>query len=102
MPIPILDADDKAQSYTQLQVEVPYIAVNEENYISLCPQELNTCKRIGYEHFCEELFVVKSKHKYSCASAVYFNLEHKIKQNCEFKFYFNKTDVTPSVLDGGH
>ena len=76
--------------------------VKKETYISLCPQELNTWKRIGYEHFCEELFVVKSKHKYSCASAVYFNLEEEIKQNCEFKFYFNKTDITPSVLDGGH
>ena len=50
----------------------------------------------------EELFVVKSKHKYSCASTVYFNLEHEIKQNCEFNFHFNKTNVTPSVLDGGH
>ena len=102
VPVPILDTNDKAQSYTQLKVEKPCIAVNEETYISLHPQELNTCKRIGYEHFCEELFVVKSKHKYSCASAVYFNLDHEIRQNCEFKFYFNKTDITPSVLDGGH
>ena len=101
-PVPILDANDKAQSYTQLKIEKPYIAVNEETYTSLHPQELNTCKRIGYEHFCEELFVVKSKHKYSCASMVYFNLEHEIKQNCEFNFHFNKTNVTPSVLDGGH
>ena len=52
------------------------------------PQELKTCKRIGYKHFCEELFVDKSKHKYSCASGVYFNLEHEIKQNCEFIFLF--------------
>ena len=74
--------------------------MNEETHVSLHPQELNTCKRIGYEHFGVELFVVKSKHKYSCGSAV--NLEHEIKQNCEFKFYFNKTDITPSVLDGGH
>ena len=64
-------------------------------------QELNTCKRIGYEYFCEELFVVKSKHKSSCASTVYFNLNHKIKQNCNFDYYFSKTDITPSVLDGG-
>ena len=64
-------------------------------------KELNTCKRIGYEYFCEELFVVKSKHKYSCASALYFNLNQEIKQNCDFDFYFNKTNVTPSVLDGG-
>ena len=102
VPMPILDANDKAQSYTQLKIKKPYIAVNEETYISLHPQELNTCKRIGYEHFCEELFVVKSKHKYSCASAVYFNLEYEIKQNCEFNFHFNKTNVMPSVLDGGH
>ena len=102
MPVPILDTNDKAQFYTQLKIEKSYIAVNEETYISLHPQELNTCKRIDYEHFCEELFVVMSKHKYSCASAVYFNLEHKIKQNCEFEFYFSKTEVTLSVLDGGH
>ena len=25
-----------------------------------------------------------------------------IKQNCEFKFYYNKTDVTPTVLEGGN
>ena len=40
-------------------------------------KELNTCKRIGYEYFCEELFVVKSKHKFRCASAVYFNYTMK-------------------------
>ena len=63
--------------------------------------ELNTCKKIGYEYFCEELFVVKSKHTFSCASAVYFNLNQEIKQNCNFDCYFNKTDITPLVLDGG-
>ena len=102
VPMPILDANDNTQSYTQLKEEKPYIAVDKETYISLHPQKLNTCKRIGYEHFCEELFVVKSKHKYSCVSAVYFNLGEEIKQNCEFEFYFNKTNITPSVLDGGH
>ena len=65
------------------------------------PKELNICERIGYEYFCEELFVVKSKHKCSCASAVYFNLNQEINENCEFNFYFNKTDITLSVLDGG-
>ena len=102
VPMSILVANNNSQSYTQLKVEKPYIAVNKETYISLCPQELNTCKRIGYEHFCEELFVVEGKHKYSCASTVYFNLEDEIKQNCEFEFYFSKTNITPSVLDGGH
>ena len=101
VPVPILDMNDKAQSHTQLKINKPYITLNDETYISLRSQELNTCKRICYEYFCEELFVVKSKHKFSCASAVYCNLNHEIKQNCNFDYYFNKTDITPSVLDGG-
>ena len=51
VPVPILDPNNKAQSYTQLKVGRPYIALNEKTYISLQPQELNMCKRIGYEHF---------------------------------------------------
>ena len=101
--VPILDTSYQAQSYTQLKIDKPYIALNEDTYISLCPQELKTCKKIGYEYFCEELFVVKSKNKYSCASALYFNLNSEIiKENCEFNFYFNKTYVKPAILDGGH
>ena len=57
VPVPILDTNNNAQSYTQLKVERPYIAVKKEMYISLHPQELNTCKRIGNEHFCEELWL---------------------------------------------
>ena len=84
VPLPILDTGNKIQSYAQLKIEKPYITLNVETYISICSQELNTCKRIGYEYFCEELFVVKSKHKYSCASAMYFNSNHDIKENCDF------------------
>ena len=57
---------------------------------------------IGYEFYCEELFMIKHKSSYSCESAIYFNLMTDIiKNNCDFDFYFNKTDVTPTVLDGG-
>ena len=61
VPIPILDQNVKAQSYTHLQIEKPYIALNSEMYISLRQQELRSCKRIGYEFYCEELFVVKTQ-----------------------------------------
>ena len=48
-------------------------------------------------------FVVKHKSKYSCESVIYFNLDAEtIKENCKFKFYYNKTDITPTVLDGGN
>ena len=34
---------------------------------------------------------------------IYFNLdENTIKENCKFKFYYNKTEITPIVLDGGN
>ena len=66
-------------------------------------EELRTCKKIGYEYYCEELFVVKSKSKYSCASALYFQLDRQtIKDNCIFDYYYIKTDVKPSILDGGY
>ena len=91
-----------AHSYTELKMDKPYIALNEETYITLHAQELKMCKRIGYEYYCKELFVIKSKMRYSCASAIYFNLESDmIKANCEFQYYFNKTNIKPTVLDGG-
>ena len=43
-----------------------------------------------------------SKARYSCLSAIYFDLgANIIKENCDFEFCFNKTDIKPSVLDGG-
>ena len=102
VPIPILDENEQVHSYTELKIEKPYIALNEETYMTLHAQELKMCKKIGYEYYCEELFVVKSKTRYSCASAIYFNLESDvIKANCEFLYYYNKTDIKPTVLDGG-
>ena len=71
-------------------------------YITLHTQELKMCKKIGYEYYCKELIVVKSKTRYSCTSAIYFNLESDvIKANCEFQYYYNKTNIKPTVLDGG-
>ena len=99
VPVPILDSSNKVQSYTQLKIAKPYIALNDEMYITMCPQELSNCKKICYEYFCEELFVVKSKNQYSCASAVYFNSNHDSKEDCDFYYYHNKTDITLSVLD---
>ena len=47
--------------------------------------------------------MVKHKSKYSCKSAIYFDLDSEIiKENCQFHFYYNKTDITPTVLDGGN
>ena len=47
--VPILDTGNKVQSYTQLKIEKPYIVLNDETYITIRPQELNNCKKIGYK-----------------------------------------------------
>ena len=102
VPVPVLDANTEAQSYTHLHVNKPYIALNSETYIVLTQQELRSCKKIGNEFYCEELFIVKHKSSYSCESTIYFNLTTDIiRNNCSFDFYYNKTDITPAVLDGG-
>ena len=74
VPVPILDKNIEAQSYTHLRVNKPYLALNSETYISLRHQELRSCKKIGYEFYCEELFIVTHKSSYSCESAIYFTL----------------------------
>ena len=101
VPVPITDQNTQVHSYTQLQIQKPCIALNSKTFISIQQQELRACKRIGYEFFCKELFMVKHKSKYSCESAIYFNLNmNSIKDNCNFKFYYNKIDILPMVLDG--
>ena len=103
IPVPILDVNERADSYTWIRIDKPYIALNLDTYISIRMEELRTCKKIGYEYYCEELFIVKRKAKYSCASALYFQLDRQmIKENCIFDYYYNKTDVKPSILDGGY
>ena len=102
VPVPILDTNTDTQSYTHLHVNKPYIALNSETYISLPQQELRLCKKIGDEFYCKELFIVKHKSCYSCESTIYFNLSTDIIRNtCNFDFYYNTTNVTPTVLDGG-
>ena len=76
--VPIVDKNPKVDSYTQLQIKKPYLALNSEMYINIRQQELTTCKRIGYEFYCEDLFVVSHKSIHSCKSAIYFDLDKDI------------------------
>ena len=75
IPVPIVDKNTRANSYMEILVKKPYIALNLETYINICQQELATCKRIGYEFYCKELFVVRHKSIHSCESAIYFDLD---------------------------
>ena len=101
--IPILDKNVQAKSYTQLKINKPYITLNSETCITLHTQELDTCNKIGYKYYKKELFVVKNKSRYSCGSVMYCDLGAEIvKESYGFDSYFNKTNIKPAVLDGGH
>ena len=103
VPVPIIDQNPNAQSYTELRIKKPYITLNSETYINIQQQELATCKIIGYKFYHEEHFIVTHKTIHSYKSAIYFDLDTEIiKHNCDFLFYFNKSDITPTVLDGGN
>ena len=74
-----------------------------ETYINVRQQELATCKRIGYQFFCEELFVVRHNLSTVAKAQYFFDLDKDIiKHKCDFTFYYNKTDITLTVLDGGN
>ena len=101
VPVPIVDRNLEANSYSQAKMQKPYITTNADYYVQLEMEELFMCKQISHIYFCEELFLVKHKTKHSCESALFYNLDSAlVKQNCKFIYYYNTT-VIPSVLDGG-
>ena len=47
--------------------------------------------------------MVKHRSQHNCESAICFDSNTEIiKENCEFQYFYNKTDVKPAVLDGGN
>ena len=103
VPVLIVDRNTKANSYMEILLKKPYKALNSETYINIHQQELATCKRIGYKFYCEEHFLVRHKSIHSCKSSIYFDSDTDIiKRNCDFIFHYNKSDITPTVLNGGY
>ena len=101
VPVPILDKNVKADSYSQVRIEKSYIAAGTDYYIQLRISELLMCKSIRYIYYCEELFVIKHKSRHSCVSAIFYNLgPATVIKNCKFDYYYNIT-VPPIILDGG-
>ena len=52
-PIPILDKNTKANSYSQIKLHKPYIAVGVDYYIQLHMTEMIMSKSIRYTYYCE-------------------------------------------------
>ncbi len=101
VPVPIPDTNEQAESYSEAIISKPYIAVRESYYIQLRIQELRMCKKIRFDYYCEELFLVKHQSMKTCESALFYNHNNgTILSSCDFKYTFN-ISVIPSVLDRG-
>ena len=101
VPVPIIDKNVKANSYSKVRIEKSYIAAGTDYYIQLRISELLMCKSIRHIYYCEELFVIKHKSRQSCVSAIFYNLgAATITKNCKFNYYYSTT-VPPVILDGG-
>ena len=102
VPVLIPDENDKADSYSQVQVEKPYIVVGTEYYIESRMTEMIMCKSIRFTYYCEELFVVKHKSAYGCISALFHDMGPKrVTQSCRFTYMYD-AKVPPTILDGGN
>ena len=101
VPVPILDRNTKANSYSKIRIEKDYIAAGADYYIQLRISELYMCKNIRYIYYCEELFVIKHKRRHNCVSTIFYNLgPETVTRNCKFDYYYNIT-LPPVILDGG-
>ena len=100
--VTIIEDDIHPNLYTEIQISKPYTALIDELYISLRHEELRSCKHIGYDFYCEELFIIKCKSKYRCETTVFFDpAKDIIKDSCTFNYCFNNTSIKPVALDGG-
>ena len=99
--VPIPDRNNKANSYTKVSINKPYLAAGDDYYIQLKMTELVMCKSIRHTYYCEELFVVKHKSRHSCASAIFYDLgPEEVVLKCQFDYIYNTT-MPPTILDGG-
>ena len=68
-----------------------YIAINNDINIS----DTRNCKHVGYDYYCEDLYVVKHKSRYSYETATFFDLPcDLIMDNCQFTYYFNSNRLS--------
>ena len=101
VPVPIVDKNVQANSYSRVRIEKRYIAAGTDYYIQLRISELLMCKNVRYIYYCEELFVIKHKSQHSCVSAIFYNLgPAAVTNHCKFDYMYNAT-VPPVILDGG-
>ena len=90
VPVPIVDMDKSADSFSEVHVSKPYIAASPIAYIQLREPELQRCKVVQQQYYCEEAFMVKHAHHDTCESSLFYNRDkEKITQVCKFSSFMS-------------
>ena len=74
VPVP-LDAETylgEKREYTQIILEIEYIALTDNNYIPLTQVQISLCAKIGYTYYCEYAHLLKKHTEHTCMSAIYY------------------------------
>ena len=76
--------DSENQAYTQIKLDHQYIAVNQDVYLLITPNQLDQCDTIEGTLFCRDLLIHTHKTSVSCLSALYWKSDMEIvSQHCE-------------------
>ena len=103
VPVPVLDANEEMDTYTHIIPKKPYIAMAGEYFIELTTPDLFRCKKVHFQYYCEELFMLRHESQSTCNSALLFDSpQETVLQHCKIKVLYNGTTVRPAVLDGGN
>ena len=77
VPVP-LDAEKYIggkREYTQIILEIEYIAFMDNNYVPLTQAQISLCAKIMYMYYCEYGHLLKKHTEYTCMSAIYYDQE---------------------------
>ena len=104
VPVP-LDAETylgEKRECTQIIPETEYIALTDNNYVSLTQVQISLCAKIGYTYYCEYAHLLKKRTEHTCMSAIYYDQESEIKANqCKTIVTFDNI-LESKVLDAGN
>ena len=104
VPVP-LDAEtytgDKRE-YTQIIPETEYIALTDNNCVSLMQVQISLCAKIGYTYYCEYAHLLEKCTEHTGMSAIYYDQESEIKANqCKTIVTFDNTPES-KLLDASN
>ena len=98
--IPYKSKDGKQEgSYTRVQFDHEYLAVDGKNYMVLSMSQLGHCNRIDDLYLCEDPLIQLSQQSLTCSSAIFYDHDAEtVNKHCDFK-YIHKTEPIPCILE---